>query len=83
MRGVLDQIRNPLVERQQNATFPKRLGHNHRIGRTGQVFVQDSICVVTGETQVLREIDRQIPVQLEFHRACKGISRSSCANSAA
>jgi hypothetical protein len=54
-----------------------------RIGRSRQVLVQDCVGVVPGQMQIRNEIDRQVFINLEFHLTCKGISRSSCANSAA
>jgi hypothetical protein len=38
---------------------------------------------MSGPIEICDQIDRQVLIDLEFHRDCKGISRSSCANSAA
>ncbi len=81
--GWLDQTGYSFVERQQDASFPKRRGHDDRIGRSRQVLVEDCVGVVAGLMQIRDEIDGKVLIDLEFHRACKGISRSSCANSAA
>jgi hypothetical protein len=80
---VFNRIGYPFVERQQDATFSKRGGHNDQIGRSRQVLIEDCVGVVPGQMQLRNKIDRQVFIDLELHRTCKGISRSSCANSAA
>jgi len=83
VRGVLHQIGYPFVQRQQDAIFSKRCGQNDQIGRSRQALVDDCVGVVARQMQIRNKIDRQVLVDLELHRTCKGISRSSCANSAA
>ena len=83
MGGVLDQIRNSFVERQQDTSFPECGGNHNWIGGACQVLVGYLVGVMAGQMQIRGEIDRQIFVKLEFHRSCRGINCSSRANSAA
>jgi len=78
-----NKIGNPFVESQQDPAISKGSGNNDQIGRSRQVLFEDCVGVVPGKVQISNKIGRQVFVDLEFQGTCKGIKRSSCANSAA
>lgn len=78
-----NQVCDSFIERQQDTIFATGGVKNQKIARTRQVFINNRVRFVSGQTQICGEIDRQIFIKLEFHRASKGINRSSCASSAA
>jgi hypothetical protein len=62
--GALDQTGDPFVERQQDASFSKRGGHDDRISRSRQVLVDDSVGVMSGPIEICDQIDRQVLIDL-------------------
>ncbi len=63
---VLDQTGYSFVERQQDASFSKRCGHNDRIGRSRQALVGDCVGVVPRQMQIRNKIHRQVSSILNF-----------------
>ena len=55
-----------------SALRPSRSAAATMTGRSRQVLVEDRVGVLPSPTQVRDEVDRQVLIDLEFHRACSG-----------
>jgi hypothetical protein len=77
------EIRDTLVEREQDPLGSECGIHNRRVCRTTQSFADHRVDIVTQTAKICHQFNREVLVKLELHWARIGTRRSSCANSAA
>jgi hypothetical protein len=83
VKRVALEIRDALVEREQDPIGGGSGIHNCRVSRAAKSFVGDRVGIVTQTTKIRHQFNREVLVKLELHIALIGTRRSSCANSAA
>lgn len=57
--------------------------YEHGILGSDELLVKYSFCLVTGAAEINCKLMRQVLIELDSHDALIGVSRSSCASSAA
>ena len=83
VKRVSLEIRDALVEREQDPIGGAGGIHNCRVCGATKSFVGDRVGIVTQTTKIRHQFNREVLVKLELHIALIGTRRSSCANSAA
>ena len=83
VKRVALEIRDALVEREQDPIGGGGGIHNCRVCRAAKSFIGDRVGIVTQNTKIRHQFNREVLVKLELHMALIGTRRSSCANSAA
>lgn len=71
---VRDHVHDTLVEGHEDAARFSRTFKNYRMIRLAcQILVDNGVNVVTSESKICRQFDRQILVQLKSHPEARGI----------